>query len=86
MQTAGKAFKGIQREEVLALVKFRELKNKTYQDTQPLQNKDIQKLYERFKWINASFDKELRSFKVLKFSSVEVLKCSGFGVVKKIRL
>ena len=49
MQTASLAFKGIQREEVLALVKFRELKNKTYQDTQPLQNKDIQKLYERFK-------------------------------------
>ena len=32
MQTAGKAFKGIQREEVLAFVNFRELKD---QDTQP---------------------------------------------------
>ena len=29
MQTVGKAFKGIQREEVFALVKFRELKDNT---------------------------------------------------------
>ena len=41
MQTVGKAFKGIQREEVFALVKFRELKDNTYQDTQPQQTKDI---------------------------------------------
>ena len=39
MQTDGKAFKGIQREEVFALVKFRELKDNTYQDTQPQQTK-----------------------------------------------
>ena len=46
-----KAFKGIQREEVLALVKFIELKDNTYQDTQPQQTKDIQERYERFKCI-----------------------------------
>ena len=56
MQTAGKAFKGIQREEVLAFVNFRELNDNTYQDTQPQQTKDIQKRYERFKCIIASFD------------------------------
>ena len=56
MQTAGKAFKGIQREEVLAFVNFRELKDNTYQDTQPQQTKDIQERYERFKCIIASFD------------------------------
>ena len=55
MQTAGKAFKGIQREEVLALVKFRELKDNN-QDTQPQQTKDIQKRYEKFKCIIAFFD------------------------------
>ena len=49
MQTAGKAFKGIQREEVLAFVNFKELKDNTYQDTQPQQTKDIQERYERFK-------------------------------------
>ena len=42
IQLAGKAFKGIQREEVLAFVNFRELKDNTYQDTQPQQTKDIQ--------------------------------------------
>ena len=42
MQKVGKAFKGIQREEVLVLVKFRALKDNTYQDTQPQQTKDIQ--------------------------------------------
>ena len=42
MQTAGKAFKGIQRKEVLALVKYRELKDNTYQNTQLQQTKDIQ--------------------------------------------
>ena len=52
MQTVGKAFKGIQREEVLAFVNFRELKD---QDTQPQQTKDIQERYERFKCITASF-------------------------------
>ena len=41
-EIAGKSFKGIQREDVLALVKFRELKDNTYQDTQPQQTKDIQ--------------------------------------------
>ena len=56
MQTTGKAFKGIQREEVLAFVKFRDLKDKTYQDTQPQQTKDIQERYERFKCIITSFD------------------------------
>ena len=30
--------------------------------------------------------KELESFEVLKFSNVEVLKCSSFRVVNKIRL
>ena len=50
MQTAGIAFKEIQREEVFALVKLRELKDNTYQDTQPQQTKDIQERYERFKW------------------------------------
>ena len=45
MQTFGKAFKGIQREEVFALVKFRELKENTFQDTQPQQTKDIQERY-----------------------------------------
>ena len=54
MQTAGKSFKGIQREEVFALVNFRELKDNTYQDTQPQQTKDIQKRYERFKCIITS--------------------------------
>ena len=56
MQTAGKAFKGIQREEVLALVKFRKLKDITYQDIQPQQTRDIQERYERFNCIIASFD------------------------------
>ena len=56
MQTTDKAFKGIQREEVLAFVNFRELKDNTYQDTQPQQTKDIQERYERFKCIIASFD------------------------------
>ena len=56
MQTAGKAFTGIQREEVLAFVNFKELKDNTYQDTQPQQTKDIQERYERFKCIIASFD------------------------------
>ena len=42
MQTAGKAFKGIQRKEVLAFFHFRELKDNTYQDTQPQQTKAIQ--------------------------------------------
>ena len=56
MQTAGKAFKGIQREEVLALVKFRELKDNIYQDTQPQQTNGIQERYERFKCKIASFD------------------------------
>ena len=56
MQTADKAFKEIQREEVLAFVNFRELKDNTYQDTQPQQTKDIQERYERFKCIIASFD------------------------------
>ena len=56
MQTAGKAFKGIQREEVLAFVNFKELKDNTYQDTKPQQTKDIQERYERFKCIIASFD------------------------------
>ena len=56
MQIAGKAFKGIQREEVLAFVNFKELTNITYQDTQPQQTKDIQERYERFKCIIASFD------------------------------
>ena len=56
MQTAGKAFKGIQREEVLALVKFIELKDNTYQDTQPQQTKDILERYGRFKCIIASLD------------------------------
>ena len=51
MQTADKAFKEIQREEVLAFVNFRELKDNTYQDTQPQQTKDIQERYERFKCI-----------------------------------
>ena len=54
MQTACKAFKGSQREEVFALVKFRELKENTYQDTQPQQTKDIQERYERLKCIIAS--------------------------------
>ena len=57
MQTAGKAFKEIQKEEVLA---FESLKNQrvihTYQDTQPQQTEDIQERYERFKCIIASFD------------------------------
>ena len=53
MQIAGKAFKGVQREEVLAFVNFRELKDNTYQDTQPQQTKDIQERYERFKCIIA---------------------------------
>ena len=56
MQTAGKAFKGIQREEVLVVVKVRELKDNTYQNIQPQQTKDIQERYERFKCIIASFD------------------------------
>ena len=34
------SWQSIQREEVLALVKFRELKDKTYQNTQPQQTKD----------------------------------------------
>ena len=51
MQTAGKAFKGI-----FGLWKFRELKDNTYQDTQPQHTKDIQERYERFKCIIASFD------------------------------
>ena len=52
MQTADKAFKEIQREEVLAFVNFRELKDNTYQDTQPQQTiKDIQEWYEKFKCI-----------------------------------
>ena len=34
MQTDGKAFKGIQRKEAFALVKYRELKDNKYQDTQ----------------------------------------------------
>ena len=55
MQTAGKAFKGIQREEVLAFVNFKELKDNTYQDTQPQQT-NIQERYERLKCIFASFD------------------------------
>ena len=55
MQTAGKALKEIQREKVLAFVNFRELKDNTYQDTQPQQTKDIQKRYERFKCIISSF-------------------------------
>ena len=41
MQTASLAFKGIQREEVLAFVNFKELKDNTLQDTQPQQTKDI---------------------------------------------
>ena len=56
MQTAGKTFKGILREKVLAKVKFRELKDNIYQTTQPQQTKDIQERYERFKCIIASFD------------------------------
>ena len=56
MQTAGKAFKGIQREEVLALVKLRELKDNTCQDTQSQQTKDFQEWYERFKCTIAFFD------------------------------
>ena len=56
MQTAGKPFKGIQREEVLDLDKYRELKDNTCQDTQLQQTKDIQGRYERFKWKIASFD------------------------------
>ena len=51
MQIAGKAFKGIQMEEVLAFVNFRELKDNTYLDTQPQQTKDIQERYEKFKCI-----------------------------------
>ena len=42
--------------EVLALAKFRELKDNTYKDTQPQQSKEIQDRYERFKCIIASFD------------------------------
>ena len=59
MQTAGKAYKGIQREDVWAFVNFKELKHNTYQlyqDTQPQQIKDIQERYERFKCKIASFD------------------------------
>ena len=41
MQTAGKPFKGIEREEVLDLDKYRELKDNTCQDTQLQQTKDI---------------------------------------------
>ena len=48
-------WQSIQREEVFALVKFRELKENTYQDTQPQQTKDIQERYERFKCIIADF-------------------------------
>ena len=36
-----KAFKGIQKEEVLAFVNYKELKDNTLQDTQPQQTKDI---------------------------------------------
>ena len=43
-------------EEVLALVKFRELKDNTYQDTLTQQTKYIQERYERFKCIIAFFD------------------------------
>ena len=50
MQTAGKAFKGIQWR------KFIELKNNTYQDTQPQQTKDIQERFEKFKCIIAFSD------------------------------
>ena len=56
MQTVGKALKEIPREEVLAFVNFKELKDNTYQDTQPQQTKDIQERYERFKSMIASFD------------------------------
>ena len=52
MQTSGKAFNGIQSGEILALVKFLELKDNTYQDTQPQQTKDIQDRYERFRLHN----------------------------------
>ena len=35
------AFEGIQREEVLAFVNYKELNDNTLQDTQPQQTKDI---------------------------------------------
>ena len=56
IQTAGKSFLGLRREDTLAKLLFKELKNKTYSDPKTVQSARILERNVRFKLIVNSFD------------------------------
>ena len=56
IQTAGKSFLGLRREDTLAKLLFKELKDKTYIDPKAAQSARILERNKRFKQIVNSFD------------------------------
>ena len=56
IQTAGKSFSGLRREDTLAKLLFKELKDKIYSDPKTVQSARILERNVRFKLIVNSFD------------------------------